>query len=142
VTQPLVVDASALVELLLGRPPARQIEEHLAGFQAFAPEVVDLEVLHVMARLERAGVVSTAHASQAVSAALSLPIRRVRHAGLVPRAFALRHNVSTYDAAYVALAEALDASILTVDGRLARAPIGVGVLLVTRGGGRGGLDPA
>ncbi|HEX9888159.1 MAG TPA: type II toxin-antitoxin system VapC family toxin [Nitriliruptorales bacterium] len=136
-TQPLVVDASAVVELLLRRPPARQIEEHLASFEAFAPELVDLEVLHVMARLERAGVVSATHACEAVALTIGLPIRRVRHAALVPRAFALRHNVSTYDASYVALAEALDASILTMDARLARAPLSVGVVLVTRAGGGG-----
>ena len=122
----LVVDASAVAELLLGRPPgdsvARQLREH--GFDLHAPHLLDVEVLSALRRVVTAGDASPARAEESVADLVDLPIERYGHYELIPRIWELRDNFSTYDAAYIALAEAIaddGAPLLTADARLARA---------------------
>lgn len=115
----LVVDASVLVEALLVAGPAR---ERLASDNPQAPELIDAELLSVLRRLELAGKLHEGHALQALATADRLGLRRHPSHALWPRAWELRTNISAYDALYLALAEQLDAPLLTADARLARAP--------------------
>ena len=122
----LVVDASAVAELLLGRPAAARIERRLAehAHQLHAPHVLDVEVLSALRRLVALGEASPARAAEAVADLLDLPIERYPHDILLPRMWELRENFSAYGAAYLALAESLTANgapLLTADRRLARA---------------------
>jgi predicted nucleic acid-binding protein len=122
----LVVDASAVTELLLGRRPgdavAQQLRDH--AFDVHAPELLDIEVLSALRRVVAAGYASAERAHEALADLLALPIERHGHRPLVPRIWQLRENVSAYDATYVALAEAIadeGATLITADARLARA---------------------
>lgn len=115
----LVIDASVLVEALLVAGPARQ---RLSADHLQAPELIDAELLSVLRRLVLAGRLQESHALQALSTAGALGLRRHASRSLWPRAWELRTNLSAYDALYVALAEELDAPLLTADARLARAP--------------------
>jgi len=122
----LVLDASAVIELLLVRPAADHVERHMAshGHELHAPELLDVEVLSALRRLVASGDASPARAGGAVTDLLDLPIERYPHETLVARIWELRHNFSAYDATYVALAEALvdnAAPLLTADARFARA---------------------
>jgi predicted nucleic acid-binding protein len=133
----LVVDASVLTELILGRPAGDVVSEHLAshGFALHAPHLVDVEVLSALRRLVSSGEASAERAAEAIADLHDLPIERYPHDILVPRIWQLRENFSAYDASYVALAEGLadePVPLLTADGRLARAltdHVGVPVLL-------------
>ncbi len=122
----LVVDASAVTDLLLGRPGADAVAEHLRDheFDLHAPHLLDLEVLNALRRVVAAGDASAARAAEAIDDLRALPVERHRHDVLVPRIWELRENLSAYDAAYVALAEAIadePATLVTADARLARA---------------------
>ena len=86
-----------------------------------APHLLDLEVTRVLRRLALQGVVSVHRADQAVRDLLDLRISRYPHLVLLPRVWQLRHNFSTYDAAYIVLAEKLGAALVTRDARLASA---------------------
>ena len=87
-----------------------------------APHLIDLEVLSVIRSAVAAGDVTAARAGRAVANLRILPIQRSNHVRLIQRCWELRDNVTPYDAAYVALAEATSSLLLTADGRLARAP--------------------
>jgi predicted nucleic acid-binding protein len=122
----LVVDASAAAELLLGRPPASAVAEHLAAhrYDLHAPHLLDVEVLSVVRRLVATEEASTRRGEEAIEDLLALPIERHPHDVLLRRAWEHRENFSAYDAIYLTLAEALadDAPpILTADARFARA---------------------
>ena len=122
----LVVDASALTELVLGRAAGEVAGEHMAahGFALHAPHLVDVEVLSALRRLVASGETTAARAGEAIADLLDLPIERYPHDILVPRLWALRNNFSAYDASYVALAEAIadePVPLLTADARLAAA---------------------
>jgi predicted nucleic acid-binding protein len=122
----LIVDASAVGELLLQRPAGAAVEREIreAGFDLHAPHLIDVEVLNALRRLVATGAATAERAGEAVADLLDLPIERYGHDALVPRIWELRENFSAYDAAYVALAEAIvdgGAPLLTADGRLARA---------------------
>ena len=122
----LVVDASALTELVLGRAAGEVVGKHLAGhgFGLHAPHLVDVEALSALRRLVATGEMTAARAGEAISDLLDLPIERYPHDILVPRVWELRENFSAYDASYVALAEAVadePVPLLTADARLARA---------------------
>jgi predicted nucleic acid-binding protein len=117
----LIVDASCLYEIVADAVRAEYVRERLSQDQDHAaPHVIDAEVLgiirrdHVLGRLDRTG------ASQAVDDLRDWPGERFGHRGLLERAWELREVVRTWDAMYVALAEALDATLLTLDERLGR----------------------
>jgi predicted nucleic acid-binding protein len=87
-----------------------------------APHLVDVEVVQALRRLVRAGDLSASRAAEAIADLADLDLHRHAHLDLLARAWRLRDNISAYDAVYVALAEAIDAPIVTCDGPLAQAP--------------------
>jgi predicted nucleic acid-binding protein len=87
-----------------------------------APHLIDVEVTQVLRRLELAQVLEGARAKQALEDLRALRLVRHPHAALLDRVWSLRHNVTAYDALYLALSEALDAPLVTTDRRLAAAP--------------------
>ena len=118
----LVVDASVLaVALADDGPDGDAARTRLRGETLAAPELVDLEVASVLRRQNRAGMLDDRRAELAIIDLGALPMVRASHLALLRRCWELRENVTTYDAAYVALAEALDAMLLTGDRRLAHA---------------------
>jgi predicted nucleic acid-binding protein len=118
----IVVDASVLATALGDDGvDGERVRSRLFGERASAPELVDLEVASVWRRAVRRGDVSDGRARQALADLAALPLVRAPHGPLMPRIWELRDNVTVYDAAYVALAEALDAPLLTADRKLARA---------------------
>jgi predicted nucleic acid-binding protein len=120
----LVLDASAVAELLLGRSAARAVASHLTAhaFDLHAPHLLDVEVLSVIRRLVASGEATPERGDQAIDDLMALPMERYPHDVLVRRAWEHRNDFSAYDAIYLALAEALEpAFVLTADGRLARA---------------------
>src|ERR1700722_7812451 len=120
----IVVDASAILEVLLRTPVAPAIEERLfeRGETLHAPHLLDLEVLQVLRRYAAAGEISAERAREALDDLAAFRLRRWAHDALALRIWELRQNLTAYDAAYVALAEALGAPLLTRDRRLASAP--------------------
>lgn len=118
----IVLDASVVVELLLRTARSEPVRERLRnGALAHAPTLLDVEVGSVLRRLERLRVLTNVHATEAMTAAVRMPISRHPLAVLLPRAWELRKNLTVYDGTYVALAESLSATLLTTDRRLARA---------------------
>lgn len=120
----IVVDASALLELLLGGPRARELGGLLLaqGTPLAAPQLIELEVAQVMRRLASRGRLDPERAERAFDDLAAMPLARYDHAPLLPRIWALRENLTAYDAAYLALAEALDAPLVTCDAALRAAP--------------------
>jgi predicted nucleic acid-binding protein len=116
----IVLDASALSELLLRTDRAEWVARQLRTPLAI-PDLCPLEVMSVVRRKERHGELDARRATVALDDLLAFPAAVHATRALLPRVFELRHALSMYDAAYVALAEALDAPLLTLDGRLARA---------------------
>ncbi|MGO8961539.1 MAG: type II toxin-antitoxin system VapC family toxin [Streptosporangiaceae bacterium] len=92
----------------------------LRGERLTAPELVDLEVISVWRRQIRAGALQARRAGLALADLAALPLRRAAHRQLLGRCWELRDNLTVYDASYVALGEALDVTLLTGGGRLAR----------------------
>ncbi|HWG03970.1 MAG TPA: type II toxin-antitoxin system VapC family toxin [Beijerinckiaceae bacterium] len=119
----IVVDASALLEVLLRSPAAKVVENRLfAPRQTLhAPHLLDVEVAQVIRRYAAKGDIDSARGRMALTDLTDFPLRRYPHDLLLPRIWDLRNNLTAYDATYVALAEALDASLLTRDRRLAAA---------------------
>ena len=119
----IVVDASALLEVLLRTDASEAIEARLFGDETLhAPHVLDLEVTQVLRRYERLGHLDGARAAEALEDLMSFRIERYPHDLFLPRVWALRANATAYDACYLALAEALGAPLLTRDRRLAAIP--------------------
>jgi len=120
----IVLDASALLEFLLQTPRGIRVEALLFRDQDefHSPHLVDVEVTQGLRRLVRAGEVSPHRAAEAIVDLADLDIHRHPHLDLLTRAWKLRENVTAYDAMYVALAEALDAPIVTCDTPLAKTP--------------------
>ena len=119
----LVVDASAVVELLMASRTGSTVEEFVFSSDEplAAPQLVDIEVLHAVRRLHRTRVLSLERCEQALEDFGDLPLNRYGHELLRPGIWRLRNNVTAYDAAYIALAELLDAPIVTCDAKLARS---------------------
>jgi predicted nucleic acid-binding protein len=118
----IVVDASVLaVALADDDQDGDAARARLRGQSLAAPELVDLEVASVLRRQARAGAIDDRRARLALGDLIDLPLRRAPHRPLLARCWELRGSVTIYDAAYVALAEALDVPLLTGDTRLARA---------------------
>ncbi len=118
----LVVDASCLFEVLAGTAEAEPIRQRLAADQEWAaPHIVDVEVFSLVRNQHRTGRLDRTAATQAVEDLSDWPGERFAHRMLLARAWELRVNVRGWDAMYVALTEALEATLLTTDGRLKRA---------------------
>ena len=119
----IVVDASALLEVLLRTQAASVVERHLfaPGQTLHAPHLLDVEVAQVVRRYVAGGEIDVDRGGAVLADMSDLPLRRYPHDILIPRVWALRNNLTAYDAVYVALAEALDAPLLTRDRRLAAA---------------------
>ena len=118
----LVADASVLaVALLDDGPDGDAVRDRLRGEQLAAPALIDLEVASVWRGLARAGRLDPRRAGLALADLRDLPVQRVEHRPLLGRCWELRDNLTIYDAAYVALAEALQVTLLTGDRRLARS---------------------
>jgi predicted nucleic acid-binding protein len=126
-----VVDASVIVDLLVAHPRAATIRAALEGIDGVAPALLDAEVLHAITRYVRRGEMSDKRARQALRLLIDADIDRFPIAPLVVDAWALRHNVSSYDAFYIALARSLGCPLVTCDRALARAPgLGITVTVV------------
>ena len=119
----IVVDASAVLELLLNTPLGERVGDRLAtaGETLHAPHLLDVEVLHVVRRLCAGGALKEPRARQALSDLAEFPVIRYSHQDLIVRAWMMRGTLTAYDAMYVGLAEALGATVVTCDARLGRA---------------------
>lgn len=120
----IVIDASAALEILLQTPAAPSIEMRILnpGETLHAPHLIDVEVAQVLRRYAISKTIDAQRCRMALDDWLQFPVIRYAHDHLLPRAWALRANMTAYDAVYVALAEALGAPLLTHDSRLAGAP--------------------
>jgi predicted nucleic acid-binding protein len=127
---PVVVDASALVELLLQSKRAPAVLQAVGETEMVAPDGINPEVLSTLRRLERIGELRAERASLAVDHLLGAPVRRLPTLPLLPGAWTLRAKVTPYDACYVALARELRCPLVTADLKLSRVP-GLGVPLIT-----------
>ena len=123
----IVLDASAIVELTLATAAGRQVADRIAdpAIALHVPHLVDVEVTQALRRCVASGDVHSDAATLAIAALRDLPLERHGHEALFDRVWALRRNLTAYDAVYVALAEALGAVLVTCDRKLARAPGGV-----------------
>lgn len=119
----IVVDASVLAVALGDDGPEGSVARAaLAEETLLAPELIDLEVLSVLRRQVKSASMTLERAQRALSHLAELPMRRAPHRPLLQRCWELRQTVTAYDAAYIALAEAFDVTLITADIRLARAP--------------------
>jgi predicted nucleic acid-binding protein len=120
----IVIDASALIEILLNTPVAAKVTERLFGGSdtLHVPHLLDLEIVQVLRRYTLAGEMSVERGEQALEDLADLPLNRYPHDIFLSRIWALRRNLTAYDAAYVALAEALDAPLITRDAAFAKVP--------------------
>ena len=120
----IVLDASALVELLLNTAAGQTIATRIAdpALGVHVPHLADIEVTQALRRYANEGDLEAVDAATALEDLRSLDLQRHAHEPLLDRVWALRKNLSAYDAVYVALAEVLDTVLLTCDARLARAP--------------------
>jgi predicted nucleic acid-binding protein len=118
----IVVDASCLVEILIGGPLAQEVERRLLDDgDHVAPHIIDVETFGIIRRLRISNAIDETLAALAIEDLRLWPGERFGHRALLDRAWELRENVRGWDAMYVALAEILEAPLLTLDGRLARA---------------------
>jgi predicted nucleic acid-binding protein len=119
----IVLDASAVVELLLDTVAGRNVATLIAdaNMGLHVPHLLDVEACSALRRLAREKLIEDNDAEAAIEDLLALDLQRHSHEGLLERAWALRPNLTSYDAMYVALAEALDATLITCDAQLARA---------------------
>jgi predicted nucleic acid-binding protein len=119
----IVADASVIAPALADDGgDGERARSHLIDQRLAAPELLDLEVASVWRRAARAGRLEGRRARQALGDLAALPIARIPHQPLMRRVWELRDNLTPYDAAYVALAEALNAPLLTADRRVYKAP--------------------
>ncbi len=120
----IVVDASALLEFLLQTPLGSRVEARLVrdGDELHVPHLLDVEVVQGLRRLVRTGDLSAVRAGEAIEDLTNFDLQRHDHLDLLGRAWKLRDNITAYDAMYVALAEAIEAPIVTCDKPLANAP--------------------
>ena len=120
----IVVDASVVIDLLIGRPSAEAVQTRLRARRdpLHAPFLIDSEIIQALWRLERSGEIGTQRAESALGLLRRLPLHRHRIDMKLTRIWDLRHNATAYDATYLALAEFLGVGFLTRDKRLANVP--------------------
>ncbi|MBI2169608.1 MAG: type II toxin-antitoxin system VapC family toxin [Actinobacteria bacterium] len=119
----LVIDTSAVIEALARLPVNPDLSDRLVSDGDLrAPHLIDVEVQHALAKLVRNGSLRDDQADQVRRSYDLLAITRYPHTGLAGRMWELRRNLTAHDAAFVALAEALEAPLVTCDRRIARAP--------------------
>ena len=113
-----------MLEVLLGTETGARVEDRLfsRGESLHAPHLLDVEVAQVLRRYATAGELTPERGREALMDLADFPVHRYPHDVLLPRIWELRHNVTAYDAAYVALAETLAAPLVTCDARLGSAP--------------------
>ena len=120
----IVLDSSAVVEWLLGLPQADAVGERIVSADSLhAPALLDVEVAQVVRHYTAAGEIGAEAGERSLGALSELDVNRYTHELLLPLIWRLRHNVTAYDAAFLALAAALDAPLLTLDARLSRVPL-------------------
>jgi predicted nucleic acid-binding protein len=128
---PVVIDSSALVELVIKSERASAVAQAVGATDMVAPDVVNPEVLAALRRLERAGELAPQRAVQALDDLMDAPVRRLSTLPLLAEAWTLRANVTAADALYVVLARILRCPLVTADRKLSRAPnLGVPMLTV------------
>ena len=126
---PVVIDSSALVELVARTERAPAVAQAVGAADMVAPDVVNPEVLSALRRMERIGTLTARRGVQAVDDLMDALVRRFSTLPLLAEAWTLRANVSAADALYVVLARILGCPLVTADRKLSRAP-GLGVPLV------------
>jgi len=119
----IVVDASAVLELLLRTEKGIKVQERVldSAESLHAPHLIDIEVTQTLRRLVILKEITAARGKQALEDHLALNIKRAEHKGLLERVWSLRDSITAYDAAYVVLAEILDSPLITCDAKLARS---------------------
>lgn len=120
----IVVDASALIEYVLGSAKGLLVERLLEAEEdrVHAPALIDVEAAQALRRLVRLGSLTSGRAKASVEIVQEMPLSRHVERPLLLRIWELRDNLTAFDAAYVALAEALQCPLLTFDERIASAP--------------------
>ena len=118
----LVVDTSAILDAIAAHEPAPGLVARLSDDgDLHAPHLIDVEIVHALRGMTMRGEITDDRAADARTDFADTSLRRYPHEPLSDRIWELRHNLSAYDAVFVALAEALDAPLITCDGRLASA---------------------
>ena len=119
----IVLDASAAIEWLLQSPTGIKIDKRILSpsESLHAPHLLDIEVAQVLRRYVREKMITAQRGQEALEDFAGLPLERYPHDFLIPRVWALRATLTAYDAVYVALAELLDARLLTCDRKIASA---------------------
>ena len=126
-----IIDASAVVELLLVSERADAVERSIEDAELTAPDSINPEVLQSIRGLQRSGKVDQDRAEEMLAGFLGMAIARIPTVGLMTDAWALRDNLTAYDACYVVLARHLDSALITGDHRFARAPnLGIPLILI------------
>jgi predicted nucleic acid-binding protein len=119
----VVCDASAMVTVLLDSGfQGTWLADRLGGVELYAPTLLPFECSNIFRRHELGGLISADQAAQAHADLLDLPVDSFPYESVAQRVWELRHNLTSYDAAYVAVAELLDAPLITLDRRLSAAP--------------------
>lgn len=126
----IVIDASALAEVVARSERAGQVEKLFGDEPLIAPDLINSEVLSVLRGWLARSLVDLPAAARAVRNLATAPIRRFTTATLIDEMWSIRHNLTPYDAAYVVLARRAGAALLTLDTRLMNAP-GLGISLLT-----------
>jgi predicted nucleic acid-binding protein len=121
VPEPIVVDASAIVDALIGSRLGLAVRTRFRGCELHAPAHIDAEVLSALGRLHHAGELDAATVAARLSELTIAPIVRHPLARLLAGAWSARDQLRLVDALYVELSNTLDATLVTTDGRLARA---------------------
>jgi predicted nucleic acid-binding protein len=117
----IVLDASAALEVFARTPLGVRHEARVMSESRHAPHLIDVELLNALRRMTLANVLDTSTAQAAIADFLAARFDRHAHEILLSRAWELRNSISAYDAMYIALAELLDAPLLTCDAKLSRS---------------------